>query len=253
MKWFYADAGRQLGPVDEAALDELARTGIVQGDTLVWHEGMASWTPYASMRGASAVPNMPSAAAPGFCSECGRPVPPDQLVTVGNATVCAACKPVYLQRLREGGVQVGTRRYAGFWIRFVARLIDSAILGVIALLIGLPLAMTATLTPGRIGNPSLGLITGVGGIISMLNFAVQMAYEVFFVSTRGGTPGKLVLGLKIIQADGSPVPAGLAAGRFLAQILSAMILMIGYIMAAFDGQKRALHDRLCETRVIHSR
>jgi uncharacterized RDD family membrane protein YckC len=252
MKWFYADSGRQLGPVDEAGLEELARTGVVRGDTLVWHEGMTSWLPYGTVRGIPPIPNMPIA-TPGFCSECGRPFTPDQLVTVGNATVCATCKPVYLQRLREGGVVVGARRYAGFWIRFVARVIDSAILGVIALIIGLPLAMTASLTPSRIENPSLALFTGLGGMISLLQFAVQIGYEVYFVSTRGGTPGKLVLGLKIIRADGSPVPAGLAAGRYLAQILSAIILMIGYIMAAFDGQKRALHDRICETRVIHTR
>ena len=252
MKWFYADAGRQLGPVEDEALDELSRTGVVRSDTLVWHEGMTTWLPYASVRGIPPIPAMPTA-VPGFCSECGRPFPPDQLVTVGNATVCATCKPVYLQRLREGGVAVGPRRYAGFWIRFVARLIDSAILGIIGLLIGLPIAMTASLTPSRIENPSLGLMTGLGGVISLLQFAVQIGYEVFFVSTRGGTPGKLVLGLKIIQADGSPVPAGLAVGRFFGLILSGIILMIGYIMAAFDGQKRALHDRLCETRVIHSR
>src|ERR1700719_3525417 len=107
MKWYYADTGRQLGPMDDAALDELARTGVVRGDTLVWHEGMTTWLPYASVRGIPAIPAMPQA-GPGFCSECGRPFPAEQLVTVGDATVCATCKPVYLQRLREGGVAVGT-------------------------------------------------------------------------------------------------------------------------------------------------
>jgi uncharacterized RDD family membrane protein YckC len=42
-------------------------------------------------------------------------------------------------------------------------------------------------------------------------------------------------------------------GRYFAQWISAIILAIGYIMAAFDDQKRALHDRICETRVIHVR
>jgi uncharacterized RDD family membrane protein YckC len=97
------------------------------------------------------------------------------------------------------------------------------------------------------------MFAGLLGLVQMLQLAIAVAYEAYFVSTRGGTLGKLALGLRIIRADGSPVPAGLAVGRYFAQWISAIILMIGYIMAAFDDQKRALHDRICETRVIHVR
>ena len=252
MKWFYADAGRQMGPVDEQSLDELARTGVVRDDTLVWHEGMANWASHASVRGAAQRPAMQAVATagvPGFCSECGRPFPPDQLVTIGNATVCATCKPVYLQRLNEGGVAAGARHYAGFWIRFVARMIDAIILGIVSSLISIPLVMSTSIFPGR----SVGLMAGAFGFAYLLNFVINLAYETYFVSAHGGTPGKLLLGLRVIRADGSAVPVGLAAGRYLAEIVSAIILMIGFIMAAFDDQKRALHDRICETRVIHSR
>jgi uncharacterized RDD family membrane protein YckC len=60
----------------------------------------------------------------------------------------------------------------------------------------------------------------------------------------------MALKLRVVRADGSPVGYGLAAGRYLSKILSALILLIGYIMAAFDEQKRALHDRICDTRVV---
>src|SRR4051812_7760 len=63
---------------------------------------------------------VPAAGPSGFCSECGRPFSTDQLLNLGTASVCAQCKPVYLQRVREGGQAIGARRYAGFWIRFVA-------------------------------------------------------------------------------------------------------------------------------------
>ena len=85
----------------------------------------------------------------------------------------------------------------------------------------------------------------------LLGLVLAVAYEAYFVSTRGATPGKMALGLKIVQADGSPVPVGLAVGRYFAQWISAFIFMIGFIMAGFDAEKRSLHDRICNTRVIH--
>jgi uncharacterized RDD family membrane protein YckC len=48
----------------------------------------------------------------------------------------------------------------------------------------------------------------------------------------------------------APITAGRAAGRYFAKMISSMILMIGYIIAGFDSQKRALHDIICDTRVI---
>jgi uncharacterized RDD family membrane protein YckC len=279
MAWYYADAGRQVGPVEETALDDLVRQGVVRDETLVWKEGMAAWQPHASVRGARAAAPMPggsfapaapaaaaAAAAPvadsRFCSECGRPFPSSELVSIGTATVCATCKPVFMQRMREGGQAIGTRRYAGFWIRFVARCIDGILLYIVRLIVTIPLAMVmggaATGISGFGNNPAavaaaLPAILAAAAVSGLISIAVGVAYEAYFVSTRGGTLGKLALGLKIIRADGSPVSAGLAAGRYFAQILSAIILMIGYIMAGFDPEKRALHDRICETRVVYAK
>ena len=56
-----------------------------------------------------------------------------------------------------------------------------------------------------------------------------------------------------IRAAGAPISAPLAAGRFFAVWLSYLTLFIGFIIAGFDSQKRALEDHICETRVIYSR
>ena len=215
MNWYYAEGGKQMGPVEESALDGLISAGIVRDDTLVWHEGMAAWQPHAAVRGPQVRISAPFPhAAPPFLAV----------------------------------------RYAGFWIRFLARFIDGMILGVAGLILRLPLMLMLGIEMGRgyqFGiTPGLGALTGV---MLLVNLAVGMAYEVYFVSTRGATPGKMALGLKIIRADGSPIPPGLALGRYCAHWISGVILFIGYIMAAFDSQKRALHDRICETRVIYSR
>ena len=60
----------------------------------------------------------------------------------------------------------------------------------------------------------------------------------------------MACGLRVIVSDGSKVSYWRAFGRYWAKILSGLILAIGYIMAGFDSEKRALHDHICNTRVI---
>jgi uncharacterized RDD family membrane protein YckC len=63
----------------------------------------------------------------------------------------------------------------------------------------------------------------------------------------------MVIGVKVLRPDGSPVSLGRAYGRYFAKFISALTLLIGFIMAGFDSQKRALHDMICDTRVVKSR
>lgn len=254
MTWYYADGGRQVGPIEESALDELVRSGLVRDDTLVWREGMPNWQPHGTVRAPKPAAPMPAQLIPdtAYCSECGRPFPTAQLVPIGNASVCAQCKPVFLQRMREGGQSLGVRRYAGFWIRFVARVLDGVILGVVIAVVNVPVQIMVGL--GSIRGDQAGalpLVFGLMGVMILVDFALGFAYEVYFVSTRGATPGKMILGLKIIRSDGGPLSVGQAVGRYFAYLLDSFTMLIGFIMAGFDDQKRALHDRICDTRVIH--
>jgi uncharacterized RDD family membrane protein YckC len=257
MTWFYADGGRQVGPVEESALDDLVKAGVVRDDTLVWRDGMPNWQPHSAVRGVRVeAPPMPAVMAGpggGFCSECGRPFPSDQLLNLGTASVCAQCKPVYLQRVREGGQALGVRHYAGFWIRFVACIIDSIILSIVGFIITMPLRFTAGYR--MLSDPATLFSTGLGllGIIALLDLALFVAYNAYFVGTRGATLGKQVLGLKIIRSDGSAVSMGQALGRCFAWFLSYLMFLIGFIIAAFDREKRALHDFIVDTRVIYTR
>jgi len=215
MKWYYAAAGTQVGPIDETELNRLVTMGTVRADTLVWHDGLASWQPLGVVRG------MHPAAA----------------VAAG-------------------------RHYGGFWIRFLARVIDSMILIVINAIVRFPLMLMFGI--GTMGLRGLGRGSGAGlifapammavvGLSAMIGIALGAGYEVYFLSVHGATPGKMALGLRVIRAEGGPITPLLALGRHFAMWISAFILMIGYIMAGFDPEKRALHDRICETRVIYSR
>jgi hypothetical protein len=111
MNWYYVDAGQQAGPVDDAQLQDLVRSGKVQPETLVWHEGMASWAAYREVAPSATAPEGEVAGAPPLiapppegiiCSECGRAFGPSDVIRYGDKWVCATCKPLFFQRLREG-------------------------------------------------------------------------------------------------------------------------------------------------------
>ena len=116
MNWFYALGGQQHGPVDDGQLDALATAGTITPDTLVWREGLANWQPLRQARPASGgaphagtppvmVPAgaaQPLSADEALCVECGNRFTKDNLIQYGTAFVCATCKPVFLQKLREG-------------------------------------------------------------------------------------------------------------------------------------------------------
>jgi uncharacterized RDD family membrane protein YckC len=89
-------------------------------------------------------------------------------------------------------------------------------------------------------------------ISTILNFALPAAYEIWFVGKFAATPGKMACKIKVVTADGEKISYARSVGRHFAKYISGLILGIGYIMAGFDDQKRSLHDRICDTRVIKS-
>jgi len=178
-----------------------------------------------------------------YCSECGQPWPPDDLARFGGRLICANCKINYAQKLREGVASAATFTYAGFWIRFAAVLLDGIILFVAGVVVQLLFApMTRS---GRLDLMLMAL-----GFEYLIQMAIGATYEGLFISRMGATPGKMALDLKVVRPDGGPISLGRAVGRYFAKIVSGIILMIGYIMAGFDSEKRALHDMMCDTRVI---
>jgi uncharacterized RDD family membrane protein YckC len=256
MEWYYADSGQRVGPITETDLQSLYVSGKVKPDTLVWNAGMQDWQPFST-----AQPVLGAPAGNGqFCTECGRPSSSSDLLAFGAARVCADCKDVFFQRVRErGSAAAGTpfMRYAGFWIRFLAVFIDGLILGVFFSII----EMILFLIPGRgifrtlqnppISPPEAGLILGGIAVSYLIFFAATIAYQSWFVAHRGGTPGKLAVGLRVVRSDGASLTMGRSIGRAFAYVLNNLTFGIGFIIAAFDSQKRALHDHVCDTRVIH--
>lgn len=114
MPWYYAESGKQAGPFTDEQFQSLVAAGTVRPETLVWRDGLENWAPYsqvspAPVTGASTGGGDDSAgsavAATSIgvvCSECGQTFPPDQVIRIADANVCATCKPRLVQRLTEG-------------------------------------------------------------------------------------------------------------------------------------------------------
>jgi len=69
---------------------------------------------------------------------------------------------------------------------------------------------------------------------------------------KGGTPGKLILGLKIRNEKGQYIGIPIAILRYIGKILSGIILGIGYLMIAWDVKKQGLHDKIAKTFVVRT-
>ena len=188
-----------------------------------------------------------------YCGECGGSYPVEDLARFGDAYVCANCKPGYVQRMREGvqpaGMAMSGVRYGGFWMRGLALLLDGLIFGAICiplyLIVGFGGGVFRVFTPGE--APPLAPLL----LMEVLSIALAVVYQVWFVTKKGGTPGKLALGLRVVTPDGKYLTTGRALGRYFAYFLDSFTLCIGYLIAAFDSEKRALHDHVCNTRVIY--
>jgi len=131
-----------------------------------------------------------------------------------------------------------TTEYGGFGQRFLALLIDGVILFVACLVIRIPLRMT------------FGAILA-GLIMIPIQMLAGIAYEAYFLSSpKQATIGKQAMGLIVTDINGAPIDMGKAALRAVGKIISGLILLLGYIMAAFTERKQALHDIIAGTLVL---
>jgi uncharacterized RDD family membrane protein YckC len=187
------------------------------------------------------------------------------LVQIAGTWVCADCKPAFLSRVMASGAAGASplaRRYGGFWIRFGARFIDGLIFTVPMLIFAalyLPNLLRAGRVAGRpasVPNPAFafGFIT-----FFLVLFLAGGFYEILMLRYRNGTLGKMACGLKVIRSDGRSLSWGVCFGRFFMwnvvtsgiPYINSVLMLVSSIMLGVDNEKRALHDRVCDTRVIY--
>lgn len=275
MEWFYRLDGKETGPISANDLKSLFKDRTITADTQVRRADLAGWQPLRRfVKGAppspppqapaptqpppeiekgvpsttpDPTPDAPGAAPRARCTECGRTYDPDDLIRFDDARICATCKPLFTQKLREGVRTQTSLVYGGFWIRFGAKFIDSLLIIAVNMAIGFVFGFSAGMI-GLIDDSGESLMIDI--LVQLMNIVVPALYATFFLGRYGATLGKMACGLKVVRPDGGPISYPRALGRYFAEILSGMILGIGYLMAAFDSEKRSLHDRICSTRVV---
>lgn len=139
-------------------------------------------------------------------------------------------------------------RYAGFWIRVVAYIIDYFVISIVSWIL-----MAVFGISSFVMNPNdfnLSLFVGVYMIMIVLWVAYYVVME---TSSSQGTFGKMAVGIKVGKANGERLTLLNAIGRFFSKILSGLILCVGYMMAGWDPKKQALHDKIADTYVYYSR
>jgi uncharacterized RDD family membrane protein YckC len=192
------------------------------------------------------------------CAQCGKTFGQSDLVPIAGNWVCGACKPAFLSRVVAGGpAAASSLLYAGVGIRFGARFIDGLVFmvpfAVVAFLLLPSLLRTAAAAGGKASM--------FNGTFVLVALVFSLFYEVLMLRYWGATLGKMACGLKVVRSDGSSLGWGVSFSRYFMYnvVISAVpfvnwiLLITTAIMAGTDEQKRGLHDRVCDTRVIYKR
>ena len=147
----------------------------------------------------------------------------------------------------------------GFWPRVGAALIDQLILFAVNMVVWRNVARMfgwaedVEVGPDAANLQELTPFLWYMGRYSVVSYGVKMIYDVLMNGRFGATVGKLIIGARIVKADGSRLGYTFAFVRFLCMIVSDFTCTIGYLLVAFRSDKRALHDLLANTRVIYRR
>jgi len=145
--------------------------------------------------------------------------------------------------------------YAGFWIRVIAYLIDKIILWTFSLLFFV-LGVVA-LNTNTISHNFGEIFHTLGSAFFLAYYAtttfITMFYFTYFHGTIGQTPGKKLLGIRVIQQSGAPMTLGVAFLRWVGYIVSGLVLYLGFIWVGLSSRKQGWHDIIAGTYVVKIR
>lgn len=240
--WYYSIDGKNHGPRSFIDMKRLVKDQMIKPDTLVWNEQLADWmaaqeTELATLFGAGGTIDV---AGRHHCAVCGKNFIQSELINLNGTLTCAGCKPQLLRMMQAGGTSLGNVTFAGFWIRFVATWLDGFVILGIQLVLGIIIGIMSK------GNG--------GELIKIVsNFSISFFYVVSMIALKGATLGQMAVKIRTINADGTTqISWAKSIGRYFAYQLSGILLCIGFIMIAFDNEKRGLHDMICATRVVYT-
>jgi len=251
-EWYFTNGQDRQGPLSADDMRQRFQRGDITLATLVWREGFAQWAPLSEAVDELQLQNLAAAASNlgsgidlrGDYTAIDNGTAP--LPGTGGGTYSPYTAPAAATGYANAAVVNGQDVvYAGFWKRYAAYFIDYILLTVVTL----PLSMIINLTGAGSGNESVQVALTL--VVMLLSMVISIGYYAGFHASRGGaTLGKMAVGIKVVRGNGERISFLRAFCRYLATIVSSLILMIGFIMAAFTERKQALHDMMCDTLVV---
>lgn len=220
--------GREYGPATLEELRQWCEEGRLSHGTPVWRSDEARWRPaggWDELKWDLQTPAVPAPAS-------DAPAPP-----LPAAALVAA----------------------GFWVRVAAYLVDWVVLTTITGLVTLPWAeplarlQAEFFAQWKSATPDSQVMIRYLLVSLAIHLPLGLAYFAGFHGALGATPGKQILGLRVVREDGSALGFPRACLRYAAALLSSASFGIGYLLAAIPPEKRALHDVLARTRVVRVR
>ncbi|MFH1590329.1 MAG: RDD family protein [archaeon] len=137
---------------------------------------------------------------------------------------------------------VGSSKYVGFWARVGAAGWDG-------LIIGLPVGLVQQ----GVSIASVMLdISSLRYLVYLISLAV-IVFIVYMEGVKGGTPGKIIMGMRIQKEGGQLIGVPTAILRYIGKIISGLILGIGHFMIAWDPKKQGLHDKIASSFVVYKK
>ena len=240
--WIGRD-GERHGPYKEEDVRQWLRSGQVSPQDLAWYEGLADWQPLSVLFPADQ---------------------PDNDAAPASAASAHSAANVPLQPLPQT-TTAALEDYAGFWKRVAAYILDAIVLYIPQTLIEKAFggdaakAVLKQASADAVGNPDAIMAA------NMHYFAIMWPATLFMIviailyfalcesSVWQATPGKLALGIRVTDLQGNRISFPRALGRYLAKILSTLMLLIGFLMVAWTRRKQGLHDMIAGTLVLNGR
>ena len=192
-----------------------------------------------------------------FCATCGREQEPGARFcpNCGAAAdpLAAGGGPRYAPGMANpaGGSMSGGVEYMGFWIRVAAALIDAILIIVTNLLLILLWGLLLERTFASFGQVGFGL----GGVAFLIIWvAIPWIYHVAFITSKGQTIGKMIVGAQVVNRDGNiPRLGSVLLREIVGKFLSRLALNLGYLWVGWDKEKRGWHDHIGGTYVVRKR
>lgn len=230
-EWYIGRNGSKVGPLSSAQVRQMVSRGEIGPADLIWKSGMEQWVPCSTVKG--------------LFSGSGNLVPESSLKSVATNTSYAD-QSKGVRDLDDRKQSAGSLVYADFFPRVGAALLDGIFVGLMGCLPTIGVAVLVMVNAGNNPQDQDAAAAAINICNNLIALVVGCIYSVTLdSSSKQGTWGKQIMGLKVTDLSGHRISVGRAFGRFFARYLSACTCGIGFLLPLFTEKRQTLHELIC--------